>query len=293
MEQVINECTFQGITLLNKIRELYFIDALDKGINIIDTKFFRGVLILYSNEWEIRHGESMKTQDPDAFNIIKFLNRLKTKQKSEHNKYLLLRELVIKVLITILFNSKENFNDDTFKNIFIKFLPKYKSLYSQENPNENNEEEGDREDANNGNEEEENLNIGQMQSRAKINKKKYKNEIYNQVYGAIIPSLDKLLKIVDVGMDKIIEDFNKEINIIAKKLTSISGIPKNQNDDEDETILDSKAYLPISSFRSYLKPIYVDARKILKSGDEENSFDLYNYLISLFNYGTNIFHYQR
>ena len=94
-------------------------------------------------------------------------------------------------------------------------------------------------------------------------------------------------------MDKIIEDFNKEINIIAKKLTSISGVPKNQNDDEDETILDSKAYLPISSFRSYLKPIYVDARKILKSGDEENSFDLYNYLISIFNYGTTIFHYQR
>ena len=284
MEQVINECTFQGITLLNKIRELYFIDVLDKGINIIDTKFFRGVLILYSNEWEIRHGESMKTQEPDAFNIIKFLNRLKTKQKSEHNKYLLLRELVIKVLITILFNSKENFNDDTFKNIFMKFLPKYKSLYSQENPNENNEEEGDGEDANNGNEEEENLNIGQMQSRAKINKKKYKNEIYNQVYGAIIPSLDKLLKIVDVGMDKIIEDFNKEINIIAKKLTSISGVPKNQNDDEDETILDSKAYLPISSFRSYLKPIYVDARKILKSGDEENSFDLYNYYTKTFIY---------
>ena len=279
MEQIINECTFQGITLLNKIRDIFFIDSLDNDINVIDTKFFRGVLILYSNEWETRHGNSMKTQEPTAFNIVKFLNRLKTKPKKEHDKCLLIRELVIKLLITILFNSKENFNDDTFLNIFMKFLPKYKSLYQQENSKDNKEEE--EEDINNENEEEDNLNIGQTQSQK--NKKKYKNDIYNQAYGAIKPSLDKLLKIVDVGMDKIIEDFNKEINIIAKKLTSIGAVAKS-NDDDEENILDSKAYLPISSFRSYLKPIYVDIKKIFKSTEEANSFDLYSYYIKTFIY---------
>ena len=279
MEQIINECTFQGITLLNKIRDIFFIDSLDNDINVIDTKFFRGVLILYSNEWETRHGNSMKTQEPTAFNIVKFLNRLKTKPKKEHDKCLLIRELVIKLLITILFNSKENFNDDTFLNIFMKFLPKYKSLYQQENSKDNKEEE--EEDINNENEEEDNLNIGQTQSQK--NKKKYKNDIYNQAYGAIKPSLDKLLKIVDVGMDKIIEDFNKEINIIAKKLTSIGAVAKS-NEDDEENILDSKAYLPISSFRSYLKPIYVDIRKIFKSTEEANSFDLYSYYIKTFIY---------
>ena len=46
MEKIINECTFQGINLLNKIREIYFIDSLDKGVNIIETSLFRGFLVL-------------------------------------------------------------------------------------------------------------------------------------------------------------------------------------------------------------------------------------------------------
>ena len=33
MENSINEGTFQGITILNKIRGIYFIDSLDKDIN--------------------------------------------------------------------------------------------------------------------------------------------------------------------------------------------------------------------------------------------------------------------
>jgi len=48
---------------------------------------------------------------------------------------LLLREIVVKLLITILFNSKQkfNFNNDIFKNIFMIFLYKYKSLYINKN----------------------------------------------------------------------------------------------------------------------------------------------------------------
>ena len=241
METIINECAFQGISLINKIREIYFIDILDKDINIIETKYFRGVVVLYPNEWEERHGKSMKEEKPTSFNIIKFYNRLKTKTKKEHNKKLILREFVVKVLITILFNSKQNFNDDTFKNIFMKFLPKYKSLYINQNQKGKIEEE---------NEEEDNINIGQEE----IKNNKNKNNIYQQAFGAIKPSLDKLLKIIDVGMDKIIEDFNNEINIIAQKLVAVKGVGANKNDDDEETILDSKAYLPISNFRSYLKP---------------------------------------
>ena len=42
-----------------------------------------------------------------------------------------------------------------------------------------------------------------------------------------------MLKIVDVGMDKIIEDFNKEINIIAKKLVGVKAGGKSHEDDEE------------------------------------------------------------
>ena len=281
MENIINECTFQGITLLNKIREIYFIDSLDKDINVIETKYFRGILVLYSSEWEVRHGNSMKSEAASAFNIIKFYNRLKTKEKKDHNKNMLIRELIIKLFITILFNSKENFTDDTFKNIYLKFLPKYKTLYINENTKNNEEEDEKMEE-----EEEDNLNINMEQEGAKHNKNqiKNKNDVFNQSYGIIKPSLDKLLKIVDVGMDKIIEDFNKELNIIAKKLVGIKAGGKSQNEDEEETILDSKAYLPISSFRSYLKPIYVDLKKLYKSADESNTFDLFDYYLKTFVY---------
>ena len=265
MEKIINECTFQGINLINKIREIYFIDILDKDINIIETKYFRGFLVLYSSEWETRHANSMKTENPTAFNIIKFYNRLKTRSNKEHKQKLLLREFVVKLLITILFNSKQTFNDETFKNIFMKFLPKYKSLYI--NDKENIEEEE--------NEEEDNINIGQEEKKNNKNS----NNIYQQAFGVIKPSLDKLLKIIDVGMDKIIEDFNNEINIIANKLISVKS-GKSQNDDDEETILDSKAYLPISNFRSYLKPSIVNMKKIVK--DDTNSFDLFEYYAKTF-----------
>ena len=279
MENIINESTFQGISLLNKIRQIFFIDSLDNDINIIETKYFRGVLVLYPNNWDTRHAESMKTDHPSAFNITKFYNTLKNKNRNkQHKNKLLLRELVVKILITILMNSKQNFNDEILKNIYMKFLPKYKSLYKNNKPkkNKDKEEEDDNEE-NEDDEEEDNINI---EEEAKINNSK--NNIYNQEFGEIKPSLDKLLKIIDVGMDKVIEDFNNEINIISKKLISVNPSKKKSN-EEDETILESKAFLPISTFRYYLKPIYIDIKKIYNT-DEENSFDLYDYYIKTFTY---------
>ena len=282
METVINETTFQGITLLNKIRQIYFIDYLDNDVNIIETKYFRGCLVLYPKNWDDRHLASMKTDHPTAFNIIKFYNRLKDRTKNkQHKNKLLLRELVVKLLITILINSKQIFNDDTFKNIYMKFLPDYKSLYFDKKVKKNKEEdEKDKEEE----EDENNEEASTINIEAEIKNNRIRNNVYDQSFGIIKPSLDKLLKIVDVGMDKIIEDFNSDINIIAKKLVEIKPSSKAQNDDEDETILESKAYLPISSFRSYLKPIYIDIKKIYNQKEDNNSFDLFDYYIKTFRY---------
>ena len=90
---------------------------------------------------------------------------------------MLLRELIVKLFITILFNSKQNFNDDTFKNIYTKFLPNYRSLYENEKQKES--EEDEEEDENNNN-------------KININKKiKKKNNIYKEVFGIIKPYLDR------------------------------------------------------------------------------------------------------
>jgi hypothetical protein len=269
MQTIINECTFQGISLLNKLRQIYFIDLLDQKVNMIETKYFRGVLILYPNDWETKHNQYINAENPDVFNIIKFLKRLVSKPIKEHNQKLLLRELIIKLFITFLFNSKQSFTDNNFKSLYQKFLPKYESLYkkSKKKENKNQEEEEEEEE----NEE----------------KAKKKDKKYNKEFGIIKPSLDKLLKIIDVGTDKVEEDFNKEINIIAKKIIEIgknNNEENNQQNDEEETILDSKAFLPISSFRSYLKPVYVNIKKIYKSKDNNASLDLYDYYLKNFKY---------
>ena len=62
------------------------------------------------------------------------------KRNKEHSQKLLLREFVVKLLITIIFNSKQKFNNDIFKNIFMIFLYKYKSLYINKNQKKNIEE---------------------------------------------------------------------------------------------------------------------------------------------------------
>jgi hypothetical protein len=94
------------------------------------------------------------------------------------------------------------------------------------------------------------------------------------------------LKIIDVGTDKPIQDFDKEINIIANKLISIGGDPLNiQNQENIESILDNKGYLPISSLRNYLKPDFADKKIIYKIGMEgKNSFDIFDTYNKVFSF---------
>ena len=70
------------------------------------------------------------------------------KRNKEHSQKLLLREFVVKLLITILFNSKQKFNNDIFKNIFMIFLYKYKSLYINKNQKKNIEEDNEEDNIN-------------------------------------------------------------------------------------------------------------------------------------------------
>ena len=270
IENIINECSFQGITLLNKIRNIYFIDSLDNSINIIETKYFRGFNIIYSNEWNKRNANSLKSENPNVFNLVKLINFLKNDLGNDMHRYnLVLRELVIKIFISFIFNSKQEFTDENFKNIYNKFLPNYKSLYSKKITDEKKEDE------------EENLNINNM----KIEQK----NIYKEQFCEIKPSIDKLLKIIDIGFDKSIDDFNKEINIISEKILNINSNNRNANNDEDdeENILESEAYLPISSFRSYLKPIFLDIKKLYRNPNEEeqgSSLNIMDIYINNFTY---------
>ena len=69
IENIINENTFQGISLLNKLRQAYYLDLIDNDITTIDTNMFKYTLIIYSKEWEKRH-EGDKN---NYFDLLKFI----------------------------------------------------------------------------------------------------------------------------------------------------------------------------------------------------------------------------
>ena len=292
MENTLNEIMFQGISCLNRLREAFFLDILDKKVNSIDVKYFRYTLLAYSNEWEERHKNKINTEHPDGFNLIKFIDRLRTKPKSFHRQKLIIREMVLKLLITIIINSKQIYSDETFKKLYQAFMPNYKELYEEEGLKEKNNKEKQNEEEQNEEEEKEENDEEQKdkeEEKAKNkNKIKINNKDFKQKPSRIKTSLDKLLKIVDVGLDKSIDDFDKEINLIANKLISIGGDPLNiQNEENIDSILDNKGYLPVNSLRNYLKPFYTDKKRIYKVDYNEkkvNALDIFDTYTKIFKY---------
>ena len=292
MDNVLNEIMFQGVSFLNRLRQSFFLDILDKKINTLDVKYFRYTIIAYSNEWLKRH-KNVNTEHPDGFNLTKFMERLATKPKSFHRQKLVVREVVLKLLITIIINSKQIYSDETFKKLYQAFMPNYKDLYEEKgkkNKKDNGEEENGENEENEEEEneiEEEKNDEEKKEDEEKPKKKSKKKKInFKEMPSRIKTSLDKLLKIVDVGLDKSIEDFDKEINLIANKLISIGGDPLNiQNEENIDSILDNKGYLPINSLRNYMKPMYVERKKLYKidSNDEKkNSLDILGTYIKVF-----------
>ena len=270
MTNVLNEIMFQGVSILNQLRNEFFLDMLDTSVNMLEVKYFRYTIIAYSHQWEMIHKDNINTENPKAFNLIKFFDRLIKKPKNLYRQRLSIRELVLKVLISIIINSRQIFTDETFKKLYEAFMPNYKDLYKGkievEKKPKNEEEEEDENDEEEDEEEKE-------------EKKKNKKPVikYVETQSQVKKSMDKLFKIIDTGLDKSINDFDKEINIIANKLASIGGDPLNIQDEYSmESILDNKGYLPIDSMRTFLKPYYCEKKIIYQVQDQEkkNTLDI-------------------
>ena len=133
LENIVNENSFQGITVLNKLRQQYYLDLLDNNITMIDTTKFKYTLVTYSLLWE---KERKKEKNCNYFNIEKFLEYLKDKPKGKNNKKLILKEILIKILISYLFNSPQNFTDDTLKKLYSLYMPNYNNVYDEGNKSE-------------------------------------------------------------------------------------------------------------------------------------------------------------
>ena len=129
IENIINENSFQGISLFNKLRQDYYLDLMDNDITSIDTKHFKYTLVIHSKEWEKRHVDDMN----NCFDIMKFIKYL-GKPRSKKNNKLLIKEILIKLLITFIYNSDESFNDETFKKIYQMYMPDISGIYDDNNP---------------------------------------------------------------------------------------------------------------------------------------------------------------
>ena len=240
IENIINENSFQGISIFNKIRQMYYLDLIDNDITSIDTKFFKYTLVIHSSEWEKRH----QNDKNNVFDILKFINYLKNKPKSKKNQKLLLKEILIKLLITIIYNSDQPFNDNTFKQIYQIYMRDCDNIYDDNNSSIEND-------------------------KVKV-------------------SLDKLIKIIDVGFDKTIDDFNEEINIMAKKILSKTTYDGN-NYEYKQNIMQNEFYLPINSMRNYLKPHYTEFKTLYKyDNNNKESDDIVNIFDSYINNFTTI-----
>ena len=185
---------------------------------------------MHSKEWEKRHVDDQN----NYFNIIKFINYLKNKPKSKKNNKLIIKEILIKLLITFIFNSDLKYNDKTFSKIYQLYMGKLDNIYDDNN-----------------------------------------TEIEND---KVKSSLDRLIKIIDVGFDKDIKDFKKEIEIVANKVIStVESKITNTNENKDN-IMNNDFYLPINSMRNYLKPNYTEFKILFKDEDkiDENSNEVVN-----------------
>ncbi|MCQ2816398.1 MAG: hypothetical protein MJ252_03940 [archaeon] len=239
LETIINEGTFQGISVLNKLREKYLIDFLNINASNLETKFYGSTLFMTSQLWDVRHAKSINTDKPSGFNLTKFIKRLIERPRSIRKQNFNLRELIVRIFISFLLNSKEEISNDLIEKIYLNFFPDYKEFYSEAN---------------------------------KGNLNKYDNASTKN-------NLDMLLKIIDVGFDKPIEEFNKDINMIVKKLMKLEN--KGQS---SSNVFNNSFYLPLTYLRSYLKPYYSDHKVMSAEIKEDFALQLFNFYADRFKY---------
>ena len=209
MEDFLLESQFQGMNFINKFREVFYVDFLDKSVTEIDPTFFNEVVLVYSEKWDHLYKNNVNSGTPETFDLEKFLQRLQEKERDKHDRRIVLKEFLLKVLLTFFYNSSLNYDEKTFKSLFCTYLPNYVSLYQES------EEKSGRKEAS-------------------------EEEIFS---GSKIP-LEKILKILDTGADKTSGEFERDVEVACQSLlkaTTPSSIT------EDDLILYSDFFLPVTS----------------------------------------------
>jgi hypothetical protein len=94
-EVLINELYFQGVTIMNQIRETFFIDLINPATTSINTEYFTAATFVYIA------GEEKDQGDTDRHDLGKMLTYFCSKRKKQ-TETLKIRDFMIKIFITIL-----------------------------------------------------------------------------------------------------------------------------------------------------------------------------------------------
>ena len=217
---LINELYFQGITITNKIREIFMLDALDERstFSSLQVKDFNPVFLVF-NEDESK-GDISKIF---SFCVDKLNINNNSLDKKEVVETLVPREFLIKIFLTVVRNSTFPVTNSALDYICKKFMTSQKNKQNEIKNEDENKNDSFTED----------------------NKKKIDNTL---------SSLKKILRILDVGLDKSHEEFMEDIHYIAEPLVGF-------NDSFVKGI--GFSTLPITEFRSYLFPYFEYNQKLM------------------------------
>lgn len=249
-EILINELYFQGVTITNQLRSLFMFDSVDHSVKNLFVKHFNPVYTVYYED----------DSKQDISKILQYIGKnfdiyMEGKISNEESKptNLSSREFLIKLFITIVRNSNFPINNSILEFIVKRFYMHKKVEYKNNNNNNNNDE--DKED--------------------KEDRKKQDNTF---------TSIKKIMRIIDVGLDKNYEEFMEDIQYIAEPLISLN-----------ETYMMGGTNIttqPITEFRSYLNCYFENEQKVIPEIDYNiNNTQMFNVYQTFLKSFTNLFNY--
>jgi len=226
-EILINELYFQGVTIMNKVRELHFIDSIDPSMSTLNVKHFNSIYLVYNEDESINRIFSFIIQKLDYSDREKIISS---------RQELIPREFLVKIFISVIRNSTFPVTNSIIEYIVKKFMTNQKK--TEYNKGENNDENS------------------------------YIEEKHKKVDNTHT-SIKKILRIIDVGLDKNYEEFLDDIQYIAEPFAGLN---------ETYIMGNSKiTNMPITDFREYLNPVFELTNKLIPEIDYNiNSCEIFN-----------------
>lgn len=256
-EVLINELYFQGVSVLNELRKVFFLDCIDPNLGVLETKYFNAVTFIYCTDDE-KHKDSNQVDDNNRQELHRILQNFCNRKKRYEAIHF--REFMVKIFLTIVRNSNNsnNPNEPISYSILDNIIKKFMTPKKQDFNTVNHEVEVP-EDLNQAKD----IDNDTFLPDEKNGKKK------PQVEDSTRPCIETLLKIIDVGLDKSYDDFLQDINMISEPIVKIT---ENFNMMANIELKNT----PITEYRHFLKPQYFEKKKISILDDREDKISLMN-----------------